>query len=121
MPVTKLLSLEARNSTAEAIFIRIPYAAHRHLFHNLSAKLLLLFCGKAHFAESGRSNRAGADGVDANFAFLEIDGPSARKRTHGGFCCGINAHRLHALGACDGGVQNNGTAVLSSAATLSAP
>jgi len=35
------------------------------------------------------SNRAGADGVDANFAFLEIDGPSARKRTHDGFCCGI--------------------------------
>jgi hypothetical protein len=60
----------------------------------------------------GRSfNGAGADDVDADFAVLEIDRPTAGERAEGGFGSAVDAEGGHAFDGDDGGVENDGTAI----------
>ena len=54
---------------------------------------------------------AGADDVDADFAVLEIDGPTAGERAEGGFGGAVDAEGRHAFYGNDGGIENDRGAV----------
>src|SRR5439155_16589349 len=64
------------------------------------AALLADIGGRQQVAQAGRIDRAGADGVHADAAGLQVRRPRARERAHRGFGGGIDAVRRQALAAC---------------------
>ena len=111
MPVMKLASSEARKDDGFGDFVGGAHAAHGDTADESGFELGGIADGLPQAIDGRGFDGAGADDVDADFAVLEIDGPTAGERAEGGLGGAVDAEGRHAFYGNDGGVENDGGAV----------
>src|SRR6266481_2041471 len=87
------------------------HAAKRHGVDDLLLEVLDLLPGQPQIVVARRVDRSGADGVNADPALLEVDGPGAREGADGGLGRAVDTEGLHPLRSGDRRVQDDRAAI----------
>ena len=92
-------------------FVGGAHAAHGNAADESSFELGCIADGLSKAIDGRGFDGAGADDIDADFAVLEIDGPTAGEGAKGGFCGAVDAEGGHAFDGDDRGIENDGGTV----------
>jgi hypothetical protein len=118
MPLTKLLSSEARKTTALAISSGLPTRPKGIVLGMALHKFFQLLFTESQEIVTGSRSGTRADHIHSNLAVFEVEYPVAGKRclrratlTHGSFGGAIDAEGWGALDGSSGGIQDDGSAL----------